>query len=154
MKCQNCGHLETKVLESRNSHESRSVRRRRECTNCHHRFTTYEREESFVFSVQKKDGSVEPYKRQKILQAMQTACQKRPVQLEMIESSINNIERKVQELGRKTIPSQQLGDMVMDTLKSLDQVAYVRFASVYKEFKDPTEFMHEINSISAVEVDQ
>ena len=85
---------------------------------------------------------------------MQTACQKRPVQLEMIESSINNIERKVQELGRKTIPSQQLGDMVMDTLKSLDQVAYVRFASVYKEFKDPTEFMHEINSISAVEVDQ
>jgi transcriptional repressor NrdR len=148
LKCPKCANEDTKVLESRISHEGRSVRRRRECHACAHRFTTYEKEESFVFSIRKKDGRVEPYLRDKIMRAVQIACQKRPVSQEQLEMLIANIETTVQEKGDRTIPSKRLGDIVMDGLQNLDKVAYVRFASVYKDFKDPLEFMQEINSLA------
>lgn len=146
MKCPICGTFDTKVLESRESHEGRAVRRRRCCTSCNHRFTTYEKEEEFSFSVVKKDGNVEAYQRNKLFRAIQTACQKRPVTYEQIDTMVAKIERQVQESGERSVASQKIGDLVMSLLLGLDKVAYVRFASVYKDFQDPTEFMNEIRS--------
>ena len=146
MKCPRCGHDDTKVLESRLSHEGRSVRRRRACQDCQHRFTTYEKEESFVFSIRKKDGRVEPYSRDKLLRAVQTACQKRPVMMEQLESIVARIEKAVQESGERTVPSDRIGDFVMTELASVDKVAYIRFASVYKDFQEPEEFMNAFDS--------
>ncbi len=147
MKCPKCSIDDTKVLESRISHEGRSVRRRRECNSCAHRFTTYEKEEMFVFSIRKKDGRVEPYQRGKIMHAIQIACQKRPASQEQLEMLIARVEKSIQEEGDRTVASKKLGDMVMNALQKLDKVAYVRFASVYKDFKDPQEFMQEIDSL-------
>jgi transcriptional repressor NrdR len=147
LKCPKCANDDTKVLESRISHEGRSVRRRRECISCAHRYTTYEKEEMFVFSIRKKDGRVEPYQRGKIMHAIQIACQKRPVSQERLELLIAKVEKTIQEEGDRTVDSKKLGDMVMNELQQLDKVAYVRFASVYKDFKDPQEFMQEIDSL-------
>lgn len=154
MKCPKCTNDDTKVLESRISHEGRSVRRRRECNSCAHRFTTYEKEEMFVFSIRKKDNRVEPYQRAKIMGAVQTACQKRPVSQEQLEMLIASVEKTIQENGERTVPSKKLGDLVMQSLNQLDKVAYVRFASVYKDFKDPLEFMQEIDSLAGSNMTQ
>ena len=147
MRCPKCGFEDTKVLESRLSEGGRSVRRRRSCVACNHRFTTYEKEEDFVFSIVKKDGRIEPFQRDKIFRSIQTACQKRPITYDQIDALIARLEKSVQESGERTVPSQKLGDLIMDILHDLDKVAYVRFASVYKDFKDPSEFMKEIRSL-------
>lgn len=147
MRCPKCAFDDTKVLESRLSDGGRSVRRRRSCVQCNHRFTTYEKEELFVFSIIKKDGRVEPYIREKTFRAVQTACQKRPITYEQIDAMIARLERSIQESGERTISSQKIGDLLMENLHDLDKVAYVRFASVYKDFKDPIEFMNEIKSL-------
>jgi transcriptional repressor NrdR len=147
MRCPKCGHEDTRVIESRLSHEGRSVRRRRCCAECNYRYTTYEKEESFIFSIRKKDSRIESYSREKMFRAIQTACQKRPITIEQIETLIGRIERYIQETGERTVSSQTLGDLVMEHLHQIDKVAYVRFASVYKDFKDPSEFMNEIQSL-------
>lgn len=147
MRCPKCAFDDTKVLESRLSDGGRSVRRRRSCVQCNHRFTTYEKEEVFVFSIIKKDGRIEPYIREKIFRSIQTACQKRPITYEQIDGMIARLEKTVQESAERTVSSQKLGDLIMEGLHDLDKVAYVRFASVYKDFKDPSEFMQEIRSL-------
>jgi transcriptional repressor NrdR len=114
---------------------------------CNYRFTTYEREESFAFSVAKKDGRVEPYNRDKIFRSIQIACQKRPISYDQIDLMIARIEKQIQESGERSVPSQKLGDLIMGHLQGMDKVAYVRFASVYKDFQDPSEFMREIHSL-------
>jgi transcriptional repressor NrdR len=138
------------VLESRLSDGGRSVRRRRSCIECNHRFTTYEKEEVFVFSVVKKDGRNEPYTRDKVFRSIQIACQKRPITYDQIDALIARLEKTIQETGERAVPSQKLGDLIMESLHGLDKVAYVRFASVYKDFKDPSEFMNEIRSLDKV----
>jgi len=148
VKCPQCAFEDTKVLESRLSHEGRSVRRRRSCIQCNHRFTTYEKEEEFSFQIIKKDGRVEPYLRSKATRSLQIACSKRPISMVQIEEMLDRLERTIQELGERTVPSQKLGDMIMEKLHEMDKVAYVRFASVYKDFKDPDEFLAELKGLS------
>jgi transcriptional repressor NrdR len=150
MKCPQCGNEETKVIDSRLSNEGRAIRRRRSCLDCEGRFTTYEKVESYAFSIKKKDGRIEPYQRDKVLKSMRIACLKRPITVEQIENLAYFIERQIQDGGERTLSSCDLGDMVMSALQKLDKVAYVRFASVYKEFKDPMEFKKAIESLSHV----
>lgn len=139
--------MEDKVIDSRPSQDGSSTRRRRECLSCGRRFTTYERiEESLPFLV-KKDGSREVFDRLKVLKGLKTACEKRPVSIETIEESVDKVERFVIEKGEREIPSTIVGEAVMNELKSIDEVAYVRFASVYREFRDITEFMDELNGL-------
>lgn len=139
--------MEDKVIDSRPSQDGSSTRRRRECLNCGRRFTTYERiEESLPFLI-KKDGSREVFDRLKVLKGLKTACEKRPVSIETIEESVDRIERFIIEQGEREVPSTIVGEAVMNELKSIDEVAYVRFASVYREFRDITEFMDELNGL-------
>lgn len=147
MRCPFCDHLENKVVDSRLSREGEAIRRRRECLGCQRRFTTYERIEDILPSVIKKDGRREPFDRQKILQGLKKASEKRPISVEVLEGVANRIEKKIQELGKSEIPSQVIGEEVMKELHELDQVAYVRFASVYREFKDLGEFMNELKEL-------
>ncbi|MCX6124559.1 MAG: transcriptional regulator NrdR [Proteobacteria bacterium] len=147
MRCPECGHEDTRVLESRLSHEGRSVRRRRNCPDCNHRFTTYEREEDFLFQIKKRDGRIEAYTRDKALKSLQVACQKRPISLDQLESLLAKIERTIQDEGERVVPSEKLGGMILERLTELDKVAYVRFASVYKDFKDTDQFMRELVAI-------
>lgn len=147
MKCPFCGHLEDKVVDSRSSKEGDAIRRRRECLKCEARFTTYERVEEVLPLVIKKDGRREPFDRQKILQGLLKACEKRPVGIVALEDVVSKIEKKLQESGEKEIPSSAIGEEVMHALHKLDQVAYVRFASVYREFKDINEFMEELREL-------
>jgi len=127
--------------------EGESIRRRRECLKCEGRFTTYERVEEVLPSVIKKDGRREPFDRMKILSGLKKACEKRPISLEMLEKTVEGIEKNLQEKGLKEIPSTVIGEEVMDQLHKLDEVAYVRFASVYRSFKDINEFMTELKDI-------
>jgi len=129
------------------SHDGRSIRRRRSCVQCNYRFTTYEKEEDFIFQIRKRDGRVEPYQRDKAARSVQLACQKRPVTIDQIEGLLGRIERKIQEDGERVIPSHKLGEMILQSLHEMDKVAYVRFASVYKDFQDPEQFMHELSSL-------
>ena len=147
MRCPFCDHLENKVVDSRLSREGEAIRRRRECLGCQRRFTTYERIEDILPSVIKKDGRREPFDRQKILQGLKKACEKRSISVEVLEGVADRIEKKIQELGKSEIPSQVIGEEVMKELHELDQVAYVRFASVYREFKDLGEFMNELKEL-------
>ena len=147
MRCPKCGHIDTKVIESRESQEGRSVRRRRSCMDCCFRFTTYEKEEELPLQVKKKDGSFESFCRNKIIKSIQAACIKRPVSLNDIESVVAEIEKVLRDRGDRIIPSRKIGDMTMDRLKALDHVAYVRFASIYKEFADPEAFRTELESL-------
>lgn len=151
MRCPECTHEDTRVLESRLSHEGRSVRRRRNCPECGYRFTTYEREEEFFFQIRKRDGRVEPYIRDKAMRSLQVACQKRPITIDHLEGLLAKIERKIQEDGDRVVPSEKLGAMILERLNELDKVAYVRFASVYKDFKDTDEFMRELVAIDRTE---
>ena len=147
MKCPFCGHLEDKVVDSREGKEGSSIRRRRECLRCRRRFTTYEHIEDVLPVVVKKDGRREVFDRNKILSGLKKSCEKRPVGIEALEDAVSRIEKKVQESGEKELPSTMIGEEVMRELHNLDEVAYVRFASVYREFKDVNQFMEELRDM-------
>ena len=147
MKCPRCAHGDTKVLESRLSQEGHSVRRRRNCQGCLYRFTTYEKEEELTFQVRKKDNRFEEFARSKLIKAITTACRKRQIPIDKIESIVGSVEFKLREEGERVVSSKRIGDLVMERLKQTDHVAYVRFASIYKDFKDPEEFMKELQAL-------
>ncbi|HXN41798.1 MAG TPA: transcriptional regulator NrdR [Myxococcaceae bacterium] len=147
MRCPFCQEPENKVIDSRESHEGSVIRRRRECLQCHRRFTTYERVEELNPLIVKKDGRREAFDREKMLVGLKKACEKRPVSLDQLEGVITDIERRLQEAGEKEVPSTFLGEEVMKHLRRLDEVAYVRFASVYRSFRDIAEFMSELKEL-------
>lgn len=147
MKCPICGHLESKVLDSRPSNEGASIRRRRECLACQKRFTTFETIEIMSFMVVKKDKTRELFDRSKVKKGIVRACEKRPVTMEQIENAVSEIEQQLLASMRSEISSTEVGELVMDKLKNLDEVAYVRFASVYRQFKDITTFRDELNKL-------
>ena len=144
MKCPYCSTFDTKVIDSRLNQTGDITRRRRACPRCEGRFTTYERVEEVMPVVIKKDGRREPYNRDKILRGVQKACQKRSVPTQKIEETISRIEKRIQSFGLKEVPSRAIGQMVMSELHNLDKVAYVRFSSVYREFRDVEEFVAEL----------
>jgi transcriptional repressor NrdR len=147
MKCPFCGFMESKVLDSRLSREMDTIRRRRECLKCGKRFSTAERLEEGIPLVIKRDGRREVFDRDKILNGLKKACEKRPIGITNLEKIVSRIEYKVTEGGEKEVKSTEIGQMVMDELRRLDEVAYVRFASVYREFKDINEFMDELKDL-------
>jgi transcriptional repressor NrdR len=147
MKCPFCGHLEDKVIDSRAGGTGDVIRRRRECVACTRRFTTYERIEDVLPTVVKKDGRREPFDRQKLVRGLRIACNKRPVSIERIEQVADAIEREGQESERREITASELGDRVMHHLRELDEVAYVRFASVYRSFRDIDQFLAELGKL-------
>ena len=147
MKCPFCPSQDNKVIDSRLSNQGTVIRRRRECLGCERRFTTYERVEEILPMVVKKDGRREAFDRQKIVAGLELACRKRPVSSEQIEAIVDGIERRLQEMGEKEIPTTFVGESVMRELSRLDEVAYVRFASVYRSFKDVGEFMSELKEL-------
>ena len=147
MLCPYCGFSESKVIDSRPTDESNSIRRRRECLSCGKRFTTYETVESVPLVVVKKDGSRQSFDRSKILGGLIKACEKRPVPLETLEKAVTDIEQKLLGSMEREIPSERVGELVMEQLKTIDQVAYVRFASVYRQFQDIDSFMAELNKL-------
>jgi transcriptional repressor NrdR len=147
MRCPFCGFPEDKVVDSRASREGREIRRRRECLKCARRFTTYERIEAVGPLVVKKDGSRAPFDRAKVLAGMVRACEKRPVSRAALEAVVDRIEQWVQDRPDNEVPSGDIGERVMEALHELDEVAYVRFASVYREFKDVNAFMDEIKTL-------
>lgn len=149
MKCPFCGTLDNRVLDSRLSKDGAAIRRRRQCLACGRRFTTYEHIEEMNLMVIKKDGRREPFSRQKILEGIKKACQKRPISINKIEAFIDELERSYQETGLKEIPTSDIGEKVVSKLHEWDKVAYVRFASVYKDFKDVAEFMQELKRLLA-----
>lgn len=149
MKCPYCGHPESKVIDSRPADENASIRRRRECLSCAKRFTTYETVESLPIVVIKKDGSRQSFDRQKVLRGMIRACEKRPVSLAELERIADEIEQELQNSMEREIRTADIGEKVMERLRSVDQVAYVRFASVYRQFKDIDTFMAELNKLLA-----
>lgn len=147
MRCPFCGHGETKVVDSRVSESQDAIRRRRECLACEKRFTTYERREEMPLMVSKRDGSTEPFERGKLLRGLVVASAKRDVSTEQLESLIDDIESELHNEFRYEIDSKVLGDMVLERLRALDKVAYVRFASVYKSFEDVEEFTSELRGL-------
>ncbi len=147
MKCPFCGTIEDKVIDSRTSKEGDAIRRRRECLKCGKRFTSYERVEDFVPMVIKKDGRREPFDRGKILNGLKKACEKRPISIETLEGIVDAIEKKLMGMGVKEVPSAWVGEQVMDALREIDKVAYVRFASVYRQFKDINELLEEVRTL-------
>ena len=149
MKCPYCAHLESKVVDSRPSDEGASIRRRRECLECHKRFTTYETMESLPVVVIKKDGSRQTFDKSKLLNSMIRACEKRTVSFDTLDKIADEIEQTLQNEMDREIPSARMGELVMDKLKDVDEVSYVRFASVYRQFKDISTFMNELNKLLA-----
>lgn len=144
MRCLFCGHLESKVIDSRSTEEGTTIRRRRECLECGKRFTTYEKIETIPIIVIKKDGTREAFDRDKISNGILRACEKRPVSLKEVESLIDDIEAKMYNMLEREVSSEKIGEMVMERLQKLDEIAYVRFASVYRQFKDINSFMDEL----------
>ena len=149
MKCPYCGYKESKVVDSRPAEEGSSIRRRRECLSCEKRFTTYETVESLPMVVIKKDGSRQSFDRRKVLRGMIRACEKRPVSFDELERISEEIEQNLQNSLEREVSTEAIGEQVMDKLRSVDEVAYVRFASVYRQFKDIDTFMHELNKLLA-----
>ncbi|MGD0021743.1 MAG: transcriptional regulator NrdR [Smithellaceae bacterium] len=147
MKCPFCGHAENKVIDSRISKDGKAIRRRRECLGCVKRFTTYEFVEDILPMVVKKDGRRETFDRMKIRNGVMKACEKRPISMESMEKIVENVEQACQEFQGEEIPSTVIGEKVMNELKALDGVAYVRFASVYRQFRDVGEFMTELEDL-------
>ena len=147
MKCPYCSHLGDKVVDSRESKEGEVIRRRRECLECGKRFTSYERIDEIPYMVIKKDGRRERFERQKILQGLLKACEKRPVATPKLEGIVEEIEAVVHEATERELTTTEVGEMIMQRLKKLDKVAYVRFASVYMDFKDVQEFMSELKGL-------
>jgi len=147
MKCPSCYHLGTRVLDSRPVDEGRSIRRRRECESCQYRFTTFEKVEENPLIVVKKEGTREEFSRDKMLRGMIKACEKRPVALKQLEDIAEEIEKELRNQGVSEIKSEAVGEMVMDRLAKIDEVAYVRFASVYRQFKDINVFIDELKEL-------
>ena len=147
MKCPFCSSDEDKVIDSRSSNEGKSVRRRRECLKCDKRFTTYEYVEETPLMVIKKDGRREAFDRNKIISGIMKACEKRPVSVEKVEGIVDRVEKELQKSFDKEVKAQVLGELVMDLLHKADEVAYVRFASVYRQFKDINQFMKELKDL-------
>lgn len=147
MKCPYCEYEESKVIDSRPTDEGEAIRRRRECLGCGKRFTTYEKVETIQLMVIKKDGSREQFDREKLLRGIQRSCEKRPVPASAMEHIVNDIENSVQNLLEREVKTDDIGEMVMDKLKRLDEVAYVRFASVYRRFTDVNTFVEEVNRL-------
>jgi transcriptional repressor NrdR len=147
MKCPFCGSSESKVVDSRASQDSRAIRRRRECLSCHERFTTYERIQEFQPMVVKKDGRRESFDREKIIEGIVKACEKRPVSMDEVEAFVSDLEKEIQDRGEREVESRFLGERVMSQLRIWDDVAYVRFASVYRQFKDLNEFMEQLQEL-------
>ena len=151
MRCPYCSFPEDKVVDSRSNRDSLVIRRRRECLKCKHRFTTYERREKIPLLVIKKDSRRESFDRQKILNGVVKACEKRPVSMERIEKLVDAVEGTLEGSLEKEVSSRELGELVMRKLHDLDEVAYVRFASVYRQFKDITDFMKEVKGLIKIE---
>ncbi|NLI92494.1 MAG: transcriptional regulator NrdR [Peptococcaceae bacterium] len=147
MRCPFCQSDETKVLDSRQIEGGTAIRRRRECDVCSKRFTTYEKYEEFQLIVVKKDGRREPFSRQKLLAGLLKACEKRPVSTEQLETIVSDIERQLRDINEREIPSELIGEAVINKLFETDEIAYIRFASVYRQFKDIQKFMEELNEI-------
>jgi transcriptional repressor NrdR len=147
MKCPFCGHDEDRVIDSRPAEEGAAIRRRRECSGCQARFTTYEKIETLPLLVVKKDGTREPFNREKILRGLLKACEKRPVSNDQLLELLSYVEARVQSSANREISSQAVGELVMQRLKDIDEVAYVRFASVYRQFKDVNSFLEELNEM-------
>ena len=147
MRCPSCGHLEDRVIDSRSTKEGRAIRRRRECIGCGHRYTTYEYVENASILVVKKDGKREPWSREKVVAGISRACEKRPISLSQIEAIVDRIENEIQRQAPGELASKTVGELVMSELRELDEVAYVRFASVYRHFKDVNEFLDEIQGL-------
>lgn len=147
MKCPYCKHLEDMVIDSRALADESIIRRRRECLKCHRRFTTYERIEEVPLKVIKKDGRREDYDRQKLMNGIVKACEKRPVSVEQIEKLVQDVEKLVESEGKREIRSKRIGEIIMKKLYKIDEVAYVRFASVYRQFKDISQFMNEVKGL-------
>lgn len=147
MKCPFCNNANSSVVDSRDSKDGETIRRRRECDGCGKRFTTYERVEELLPLVIKKDGRREPFDRKKIVGGIQKACEKRPVPMEKIEETVDRIEREIVELGEKEVQAKEIGERIMRALHDLDHVAYVRFASVYRDFKDVNQFLSELQGL-------
>ncbi len=147
MKCPFCGVINNKVIDSRLSKDGNAIRRRRECIECRRRFTTYENIEEIPIMIIKKDGRREVFNREKVRNGIQKACQKRNISINVIENFVDELERDLREIGEKEIPSHQLGEKIMAILHELDDVAYVRFASVYRDFKDVNDFVSELKTL-------
>lgn len=147
MKCPFCGNLEDKVIDSRTSREGEAIRRRRECLKCGKRFTSYERVDDILPMVVKKDGRRESFDRIKVLGGLKKACEKRPISIDTLEGVVDSIEKKLINLGTREVPSTWIGEEVMNSLRETDKVAYVRFASVYRQFKDINELMDEVKTL-------
>ncbi len=147
MKCPFCGYLEDKVVDSREAREGESIRRRRECLKCERRFTSYERIDEIPYMVVKKNEQREPFDRNKVMAGILRACEKRPIPAAKLDAIVHSVEKYVQESAERERPTTKIGDMIMRRLKELDKVAYVRFASVYLEFEDVTEFMAELKTL-------
>lgn len=147
MKCPYCGHLEDKVVDSRESREGEVIRRRRECLECSRRFTSYERVDEIPYMVVKKDGRRERFERQKLIAGLLKACEKRPVKVSALEAAADRVEGALQDRPDREMPTTEIGHVVMQELRQLDKVAYVRFASVYRHFRDIGEFMTELEDL-------
>ncbi len=147
MRCPFCGHLEDRVVDSREAQDGQATRRRRECLGCERRFTTYERVEDSLPALVKKDGRREAFDRRKVVEGLRRACQKRPVSQERIEEIATLVERRLQESGEREVPSSAVGELVMELLRAEDPVAYVRFASVYRDFRDVGEFTAAVEGL-------
>lgn len=147
MRCPFCGESRDKVVDSRSSKEGAATRRRRECTSCKRRFTTYEYVEQFQVAVIKKDRRREPYDRQKLLNGIVSSCKKRPVSVDTVEQVVDKIEQNIEQQSRSEIESIQIGELVMNELSKIDQIAYIRFASVYREFKTMDEFISQVSEL-------
>ncbi|HZN55319.1 MAG TPA: transcriptional regulator NrdR [Candidatus Polarisedimenticolaceae bacterium] len=147
MRCPFCGHLKDKVVDSRETGAGDAIRRRRECLDCGRRFTSYERVEEIPYFVVKKDGRREPFERQKLIAGLHRACEKRPVPAKALTAIVDEVEQMVQDNTEREIPARAIGERVMERLRELDKVAYVRFASVYRQFEDVEEFMSELRNL-------
>ena len=147
MKCPYCAHMEDKVVDSRESKEGEVIRRRRECLGCGKRFTSYERIDQIPHMVVKKDGRRERFDREKVLAGLQRACEKRPVSTKALEAIVDRVEAMVQESPDREVPTVQVGELLMESLRELDRVAFVRFASVYRDFKDVDQFMATLKGL-------
>jgi len=154
MKCPFCANVESKVVDKRESEQGDTTRRRRECLTCEKRFTTYERVEQAQLIVVKKTGEKQQFDREKVLKGLQQACQKRPISTEQLESVVDNIEQELKTQDNVEIPSKKIGELVMKHLKALDKIAYVRFASVYREFTDIGDFEKEVQKLLRIQLNK
>lgn len=154
MRCPYCSNPDNRVLDSRLTDEERSIRRRRECNNCKKRFTTYERFEETVLMVIKKDGRREKFDRQKLIHGLFRACEKRPLTGEQVENLSSSLEASLRQRNRHEVPVSEIGERILERLKELDEVAYVRYASVYKDFNDVSRFIEELQNLSSYKSDE